>query len=248
MQKTFSGLTVKAADLGQVSAVFSTFNVVDHDGDVTLPGAIKDGTEVVISAYGHSSHWEKLPVGKGVIRTTDTEAILEGQFFMDTTHGKDTFNTVKGLGPLGEWSYSLQDVSSKSGEIDGQAVTYLENIGRIKEVSPVLMGAGINTRTLGTKSLKFSEEGEAVLADLDAFLGRASEVMVLRSAKGRSLGAESVDLLGRLDETLVKLRGLLDVSDLGDVDAPSAEDLDALKAIRTDLLRNTLFRNVAQGA
>ena len=39
MQKTFTGLTVKAADKGEVSAVFSTFGVKDHDGDVTLPGA-----------------------------------------------------------------------------------------------------------------------------------------------------------------------------------------------------------------
>ena len=96
--KTFTGLTVKSADLGQVSAVFSTFNVVDHDGDITLPGAIKDGTEVVISAYGHSSHWEKLPVGKGVIRTTDAEVILEGEFFMDTTHGRDTRSEERRVG------------------------------------------------------------------------------------------------------------------------------------------------------
>mgnify|MGYP006138037809 CR=1 FL=1 len=34
-----------------VAAVFSTFNVVDKDGDLTLPGAIKDGTEVVISGW-----------------------------------------------------------------------------------------------------------------------------------------------------------------------------------------------------
>ena len=65
MHKTFTGLTVKAADKGEVSAVFSTFGVIDHDGDITLPGAIKDGTEVVISSYGHESHWGALPVGKG---------------------------------------------------------------------------------------------------------------------------------------------------------------------------------------
>ena len=48
MHKTLSSVTVKAADKGEVSAVFSTFNVIDKDGDLTLPGAIKDGTEVVV--------------------------------------------------------------------------------------------------------------------------------------------------------------------------------------------------------
>ena len=36
---------------------------VDKDGDLTLPGAIKDGMEVVISAYQHQSHYGALPVG-----------------------------------------------------------------------------------------------------------------------------------------------------------------------------------------
>lgn len=149
--KRLSRVEVKDAAKGQVSAVFSTFNVIDHDGDVTLPGAIKDGTEVVISAYGHGSHGGKLPVGKGTIRTSDTEAILDGQFFMDTTHGRDTFLTVKGLGPSQEWSYSLNDVKSHRGQLDGQDANFLESIF-VKEVSPVLLGAGINTRTLQVKS------------------------------------------------------------------------------------------------
>lgn len=151
MQKHLRGVEVKDADKGEVSAVFSTYNVVDKDGDVTLPGAIANGTEVVISAYGHGSWDGLLPVGKGVIRTTEKEAILHGQFFMSTAAGKETFATVKALGPLAEWSYSLQDVTAKTGEFEGQPVRFLEKIASIKEVSPVLEGAGINTRTLDVK-------------------------------------------------------------------------------------------------
>lgn len=208
MRKTLSNVTIKDADQGLVTAVFSTFNVVDKDGDVTLPGAIKDGAEVVISAYGHGSWDGRLPVGKGVIRTTDTEAILEGAFFMDTTHGSDTFKTVKALGPMGEWSYSLQNVKSHRGELDGKAANFLESID-VKETSPVLAGAGVNTRTLETKGLKFSEEGETVLAALVAYLGRAKEVMVLRAEKGRTISDDTAEILKGIDGALSELRDLL---------------------------------------
>jgi hypothetical protein len=148
--KSFN-VAVKSASKGTVSAVFSTFNVVDLDGDVTLPGAITNGAPVVISAYGHGSHQGALPVGKGVIRTTSSEAILEGQFFLNTTAGRETFEVVKELGELGEWSYSLHDVVSKTGEWGGRIAQILESI-RVKEVSPVLLGAGLGTRTLAAKS------------------------------------------------------------------------------------------------
>jgi hypothetical protein len=248
MHKTISGVTVKDATKGEVSAVFSTFNVVDKDGDLTLPDAIKDGMEVVISAYGHQSHYGALPVGKGVIRTTKTEAILDGQFFMNTTHGRDTFEVVKELGGTQEWSYSLHNVTSKTEERDGQVVNVLENIGLIKEVSPVLIGAGVNTRTLVAKGLKFSEEGDAVLAAINSYLDRAGEVVVLRGAKGRSpLADESRSLLTEIDESLVKLRDLLNAKS-----APADEDIDEtpedIKAIAADLLRAELFSNLTNGA
>lgn len=153
--KAFTGVTVKNADKGEVSAVFSTFNVVDADGDVTLPGAFTDGTEVAISAYGHAS-WgggtSALPVGKGIIRTTDAEAVLEGKFFMNTTAGRETFEVVKAMGELQEWSYSVHPTKHSFGEFEGRHVQFLEKLDGPREVSPVLAGAGIRTRTLAMKS------------------------------------------------------------------------------------------------
>lgn len=242
MHKSITGFTVKSAEKGEVEAVFSTFNVVDKDGDVTLPGAIKDGAEVVISAYGHQSHYGALPVGKGVIKTTETEALIEAKFFLNTTAGRDTFEVVKELGPLGEWSYSLHDVVSKAGEIGGQRVNFLESIF-VKEVSPVLIGAGVNTRTLVAKGLKFSEEGDAVVAAVKAYLGRAQEVMVLRSEKGKGLGDESVEFLKELDETLAQVRALFDV-EADDSAEMTPEETEAIKAIATDVLRRDLFSNL----
>lgn len=149
--KRLSRVEVKDADRGEVSAVFSTFNVIDKDGDVTLPGAFADGAEVVISAYGHASWGGALPVGMGRIRTTATEAIMDGRFFLDTTAGRDTFKVVKQLGPRQEWSYGFTIDEAEPGVFEGKDVRFLKRV-TAHEVSPVLQGAGVNTRTLATKS------------------------------------------------------------------------------------------------
>lgn len=144
---------IKDADKGEVRAVFSTFNAIDSDNDVTLPGAFDDGAPVRISAYGHTSWQGALPVGKGVIRQTAEGAVLEGQFFMNTAHGRDTFATVKELSEAGlqEWSYGFDITNSEPGEWDGKSVRLLKKV-KVHEVSPVLLGAGVNTRTLVAKS------------------------------------------------------------------------------------------------
>jgi hypothetical protein len=68
--KALQQVEIKNADRGEFSAVFSTFNVVDSDGDVTHPGAFEDGAEALVSSYGHQSWAGALPVGKGRIRQT----------------------------------------------------------------------------------------------------------------------------------------------------------------------------------
>ena len=85
--------------------------------------------------------------GRSTIREVGNEAILEGEFFMDTTHGRDAFLTVKALSDAGlqEWSYSLHDVTASRAQVAGKSVRVLERIALVKEVSPVLMGAGVST-------------------------------------------------------------------------------------------------------
>jgi hypothetical protein len=151
--KHLKGVQIKDASKGTVSAVFSTFNVIDSDNDVTLPDAFTDGAEVAISAYGHTSWGGALPAGKGVIRTTKSEAILEGQFFLDTTHGADTFKVVKAMGARQQWSYGFDIVDGAPGTFDGKDVQFLRKLD-VHEVSPVLVGAGVNTRTLAAKGRK----------------------------------------------------------------------------------------------
>jgi phage head maturation protease len=165
--KTLERVEVKSADRGEVSAVFSTFNVVDKDNDVTLPGAYTEGAEVVISAYEHKSWGGALPVGKGRIRTTRTEAILDGQFFMDTTAGRDTFAVVKQLGAQQQWSYGYEVIDAEPGTFDGKEVRFLKRL-EVPEVSPVLVGAGIDTRTLAVKTAEARSKERATVSDYAA--------------------------------------------------------------------------------
>ncbi len=152
---------IKDAEKGEISAIFATFNTVDLDGDVTLPGAFAEGAPVTISAYGHKSWEGKLPVGRGVIHTDATKAWFEGHFFLDTTEGADTFKTVNHLKDLQEFSYGYDAEEYSYGEHDGRQVRFLKK-QLVHEVSPVLRGAGIGTRVLSMKNRSADPSARAV--------------------------------------------------------------------------------------
>jgi HK97 family phage prohead protease len=157
---------VKDADKGLVEAVFSTFNVMDHDHDITLPGAFEDGAKVAISAYGHKSWMGMKPVGRGVIRVEKSRAILEGQFFLDTIDGADTFKVIKGMDELQEWSYGYDvlETGEVTEELRQKGVWRVIKKAKVYEVSPVLVGAGIDTETLTVKGKKDEPTAEQLAA------------------------------------------------------------------------------------
>lgn len=220
--KTLTGVSIKDADAGTVQAVFATLGVIDKDNDVTEAGAFEDGAQVRISAYGHASWGGALPVGKGTIREVGDEAILDGQFFLSTQHGRDTFETVKGLEELGEWSYGYDVIDAAPGQFEGKDVQFLRKL-KVHEVSPVLLGAGVGTRTLAVKQQlpPFSEQADKVLGDLDALLNRAkafgSRSEEQDQKEGRVLSAANRDrlatLLTALGEAGVSITELLAETD-----------------------------------
>lgn len=224
---------VKDADQGLVEAIFSRFDVIDSDGDVTRPGAFTDGAPVRISAYGHGSWMGALPVGKGVIRVRDDVAILDGGFFLDTTHGRDHFEVVKQMGELQQWSYGYDVKRFSFGEFEGEEdVRFLEEL-EVHEVSPVLLGAGVDTQTLAVKSrgLSYTQEADAVHAAVKAFTDRSRALAALRAKDGRVLSAANRD---RLNELAGQLRtGLADLEAL----LAETERDDEGKAIDPDGLR-----------
>jgi hypothetical protein len=220
--KALTGVSIKDADAGTVQAVFATLGVIDKDGDVTTEGAFQDGEQVRISAFGHTSWHGHLPVGKGVIREVGNEAILDGQFFLNTQHGRDTFETVKGLAGLGEWSYGYDILEADNGQFEGKDVQFLRKL-KVHEVSPVLLGAGENTRTLAVKQQlpPFSDQATQVLGDLEALVNRAkafgSQSEDMERKEGRVLSAANRErlatLLTALGEAGVSISELLDETD-----------------------------------
>lgn len=158
-QKTLSRVEIKDSSQGIIRAVFSTFDVIDRDGDVTRKSAFRNGAPVRISAFNHGSWEGALPVGRGTILVTEKEAVLDGQFFMNTTHGRDCFETVKAMGELQEFSYGFHVTDSEPGEVEGKSVRIIKGVD-VAEVSPVLLGAGVGTRTLAVKGQKrtFSQD------------------------------------------------------------------------------------------
>lgn len=161
--KALTGVEIKSQTKGEVAAVFSTFGVADHDGDVTPADAFDNGAKVLISAYNHQSWQGAMPVGKGTIRVGSKEAVMEGAFFMNTTHGRDAFETVKEVGDLQEWSYGFDVLDAGETEIEGKSYRLLKKL-KVYEVSPVIRGAGIGTYTQSVKRT-FTEEERQRMAD-----------------------------------------------------------------------------------
>lgn len=158
--KALGPLTVTNADKGYVEAIVATLNVVDRDRDVILPGAVKDGSGVKLSSYGHSSAlFGDAPVGKGVLTEENGRLMLRGQFFMSTERGREAFATVKELGTDGEWSvgYRPRRTATMTDEWRGLGAKRLLAEMDVFEASPVLQGASPFTATVVVKAAEADE-------------------------------------------------------------------------------------------
>lgn len=145
---------VKDAEQGTVEAVFATFLVKDLHDDWTLPEAFENGAQVLISAYNHKSWWDGIPVGRGVIRVEETRAVLVGQFNLKTEVGREHFEMVKFTGELQEWSYGFDilETGEVTEELRQKGVRRVLKKVQVYEVSPVMLGAGLDTETLSVKA------------------------------------------------------------------------------------------------
>ena len=125
-------------------AVFSTFDVPDRDGDIVRASAFTDGQQVPM-VWAHD--WA-MPIGKGTIRVEKARAVFDGQFNLNTSAGKDAYESVKFAGDLQEYSWGFRITGTQDNlAIRGLDITAAE----VFEVSPVLVGANQYTSTLAVK-------------------------------------------------------------------------------------------------
>lgn len=192
-------------DKGEVRAVIATLNVVDKDGDFTERNAF--GRQMVeISSYGHGSWKGKVPLGGGVIYEVGDEAIFEGRFNLKSQAAAEHYSHLMFMkenfpDKQTEWSYGFDKIEWAYKDEGDRRLRVLKKV-KAYEVSPVLLGAGVNTRTLDVKEAgtKFVEQVEAALAANSAMIERAKSLADLRVMEGRSLSTANRERLTKLLE------------------------------------------------
>jgi HK97 family phage prohead protease len=232
------GISVKVDETGNVSAVIAQLGVEDHDGDIVEATAFKNGQEVAM-VWSHD--WSQ-PVGKGVIKTTLTEAIFEGQFFMDTDAGLEAYKTVKAMGDLQEWSWGFHTVKSQWEEIGGDHWVRHLLATEVYEVSPVLKGAGIGTRTLAIKGRQtLDAQIKAIIESVDLLGERVRSLKGLREDEGRGM---SVERMNDIKALAAQLRDAAETLEKSIVVEASSSDIDVNK----EFLRFQQFKLLQTGA
>lgn len=178
--KAFGAFTLKSAALGEVEAIVATLGVVDRDRDIIAPGAIPEGAPVKLSGYGHDAMLGAPPVGKGHLYGQGDRVHFRGRFFLSTTRGADAFETARELGGDQEWSFGFALLESRAPSEAERSRGARKVLTRLDpfEVSPVMRGAGLGTRTLSAKTLAASSD---VAAEYARFVARE---LALRGAQG----------------------------------------------------------------
>ena len=220
VRKLLGGLSLKADDEGAFRATIATFDVIDKDGEVTLPGAMPDGKRVLISAYGHSS-WggfsaAALPVGSGVVHQDQKSAWVEGRFWLDTELGKQHYLAIKNSladGASSEWSYGFSVLKSS---LDAAQLANWPGAWRVLEqldvyeASPVLLGAGVETGTEFIKSnLTLAHRADRFQADLSELIGHARAAVSMRAKEGRVISQANADRVTSVAVSLDEAAGVL---------------------------------------
>jgi HK97 family phage prohead protease len=159
------------------------FNEIDLDGDVVLPSAFTDGQPVPM-VWSHQ--WEQ-PIGKGVIRVQPDRAVFDGMFNLNTSWGRDAYESVKFQGDLQEYSWGFLPTATRRETHGDRSVRVIE-ASRVFEVSPVLVGANEHTGTLLVKSgQSFEAQIETALAAVLDVVERTRSLADLRAKEGRAI-------------------------------------------------------------
>lgn len=212
---------------GTFSATFATLNVIDHHGDVLLPGLIDEGKTVPVGGYQHDMM--SLPVGKAVMHSDANRVWIDGEFNLATQIGRDTYETVKALQDVLEWSFVFTVQAADFGPFDTGAgvvdVRYLKKLD-VWSVDPVLRGAGIGTRTDAIKSLSpsFATHADELGTALGAFVDRAEARCEMRAKSGRDLSADDRERLTALVTGLVEAQKRIEAALGGEADEPAEQN------------------------
>ena len=191
-------------DKRYIEAVFSLFDTIDSDNDVTKANALRSGYtgNKVPLVWNHD--WSKV-IGRGIIETDNQKAVFKG-YFLNTEAGKEAYNTVKEMQDMQQFSYGFQVMkSSKGTHIDSKGeevpVRVLEDV-KVWEVSPVLVGAQQNSFVQALKSgLEPVDEeikAEMQVESTEPEVSSKTDASISKSQQGVRLGEQAVASLEEL--------------------------------------------------
>jgi HK97 family phage prohead protease len=156
-------------DTRYIEAVFSLFDTIDSDNDVTKANALRSGYSgnKVPLVWNHD--WSKV-IGRGIIETDNQKAVFKG-YFLPTEAGKEAYETVKAMQDMQQFSYGFQVMKSEKGKhIDSKGeevpVRVLQDV-KVWEVSPVLVGAQQNSFVQALKSGLEPYDPDEKIDDID---------------------------------------------------------------------------------
>ncbi|MCH9693835.1 MAG: HK97 family phage prohead protease [Gammaproteobacteria bacterium] len=148
--KCLAGSIKRASDTGEFEAVIATLNVIDSDGDIIAPGALDGVSASIVPAHNHSS----VPLGKARLHDRGSEVIATGILNLDIEPGEQWHTALKfdlaNPPSVQEWSFGYRVLDSEIETRDGEQVRVIKRMD-VMEISPVLRGAGVDTRTLAVK-------------------------------------------------------------------------------------------------
>ena len=148
---------------GIVDAIVSVTGVLDRQKDIVEPGAFRKALtgklpKVVNSHQAHQFLGKVLSMRElqpgnaelpSDLRTQGRGALATRmKFNLETQSGAEMYSNVRG-GFVDEWSYMF---SIEDSQYDSKGARHIKLIDEVFEVSPVLVGAGLGTRTLATKA------------------------------------------------------------------------------------------------
>lgn len=151
-RKTFEAEIKRFTGEGRGAAVLARLGVRDKDGDVLLPGLL-GGVQQAPLIQSHQ--WQLPPIGRAAVREQGGEMVADFALNLETAGGREWASVLKfdlERGPLQQWSwgFSIPPGGAESGMHEGQPVRFLKRV-QLHEVSPVVVGASIGSRTLALK-------------------------------------------------------------------------------------------------
>ena len=190
-------------DKRYIEAVFSLFDTIDSDNDVTKANALRSGYtgNKVPLVWNHD--WSKV-IGRGIIETDNQKAVFKG-YFLNTEAGKEAYNTVKEMQDMQQFSYGFQVMkSSKGTHIDSKGeevpVRVLEDV-KVWEVSPVLVGAQQNSFVQALKS-GLEPVDDEIKAEMEIStepkVSSNTDASISKAQQGLRLGEQAVASLEEL--------------------------------------------------